>query len=90
MGADTRGGHRWDLKKDLIRAIERFTMKHGVDPTMADLVRVMKVTKQTLSVRLRRARELGYVGRRPGAVDEDGKATLRWYATAAGKGLLER
>lgn len=89
MSKETRGGARWDRHQQLVRAIERFKVKHDMYPTMTDLAPVLKVSVQATHMRLQRAHASGYVGKRLGTAEAHGtRGVWRWYATAAGKELL--
>lgn len=89
MAPETRGGLRWDRHPQLIRVLERITVRHGVPPTAGDVADALRVSEAAARARLNRARVSGYVIRR--ANGEDGKArpTWRWYVTLAGRELLK-
>ena len=80
---------RWDLHPQLIRTLERFTMKHGIPPTTREVAAALKVSEQAARARLGRARKSGYVVRRANGVDGSGMPAWRWYVTAAGRELLK-
>jgi predicted ArsR family transcriptional regulator len=89
MAAETRGGLRWDRHPQLIRILERFTVKHGIPPTTREVAAALKVSEQAARARLARARGRGFVVRRANGEDETGSPAWRWYVTAAGRELLK-